>query len=110
MNDEHRPPRESADRGHLNRRGFLATGGAALATMALGVGCVLDDIVGSQQHEVIATLYAHEVDGFLVFETTVPTGELFAKDLAGGFVQWANVQNYSIEEWDDGFVHAPAYP
>jgi len=109
MAAEDRPPHESPDGGRLSRRGFLAIGGGALAGMVLA-GCVVNDIIGGQQGEVLAMLHAHEVNGFLVFETTVPGGELFAKDLAGGYVQWSDVQNYSIEEWDDGFVHAPAYP
>lgn len=107
MDDRGQHPQST---GHLSRRGFLASGTAAFAALALAPGCVLDDIIGQQPYEVVSVLYAHEVNGFLVFETTVPSGELFAGDLTGGFVQWATVQNYSIEEDDDGFVRAPTFP
>jgi hypothetical protein len=50
------------------------------------------------------------VEGFLHFETSVPTGELFAEDGPSGFLQWSTTKNYSIEEWDDGFSRFPAFP
>jgi hypothetical protein len=58
----------------------------------------------------VSALYAHEVEGFLHFETSVPTGELFAEDGPSGFLQWSTTKNYSIEEWDDGFSRFPAFP
>ena len=66
--------------------------------------------VDAEQQLVLANLYAHEVDKFLHFETSVPGGQLFAGNGVSGFLQWSTVQNYSIEEWDDGFSRFPAFP
>ena len=92
----------------IGRRGFLVTGGSAVALLAVAPSCTFD--LGSRQEHVVIGLYAHEVDGFLHFETSPPSGELFAGDGPSGFLQWNTTQNYSTAQWDDGFCRLPSFP
>jgi hypothetical protein len=91
----------------ISRRSFLAIGAGAAALVTFGPGCGLD--LGSRQPEVIVALHVHEVDGFLRFESSAVSGELFAGDV-NGFVAWGATQNFAVEEWDDGFCRFPTFP
>jgi hypothetical protein len=64
--------------------------------------------VDAEQQLVLANLDARS-DKFLHFETSVPGAQLFAGNGVSGFLQWST-ENYSIEEWDDGFSRFPAFP
>ena len=61
-------------------------------------------------HGRAVALRAHEADGFLHFESSASSGELFAGDGPRGFLEWDTTQNYRTEMWDDGFCRFPAFP